>query len=509
VRSFQDSDGDGIGDFRGIIQRLDHLERLGVDLVWLMPIHPSPSYHGYDVTDYLAVNPQYGTMADFEALLAEGKKRGIRFIMDWVLNHSSDKHPWFLESRRGPTVDGTPNAKYSWYTWRESKPEASEGWARPWDGAELWHELAHATGSRWYYGLFWGGMPDLNIANPDVQKVMEDGKRFWLDKGLAGFRVDAIRYLIETVEDGQGLEADTAATHNYLKHIRKSFAASHPEALMVGEIWSSAEDQAGYYGDGDMLHQAFSFDMASALIETTRDGVRSRLNQMIDRSAELFGKDRGFEAPFLTNHDMARVARVFQEDNQKLRVGAALMLASPGTPYVYYGEELGMIGGADKADENKRTPMRWTADAAAHHGFTTGTPWWPMTDEKTGIDVASQLADPRSLMNHYEALIKARKASLAMRRGDQVRLDVAVVDGSAPKGLVAFQRTATSADGTIQRAVVVANVDTAPIGAFSVAATGTARVLIAEGLEAPPKVEDGRLVFSGLGPQSFAWVALD
>jgi len=478
-------------------------------------------------------------MADFEALLAEGKKRGIRFIMDWVLNHSSDKHPWFIESRKGPTLPsevpgqaGAPNDKYGWYTWRESKPDASEGWARPWDGAELWHELPHAAVSdissarsgplrrgpaarhaavsSWYYGLFWGGMPDLNIANPAVQKVMEDGMRFWLDKGLAGFRVDAIRYLIETVEDGQGLEADTAATHAYLKAVRKSFAASHPEALMVGEIWSSADDQAGYYGDGEMLHQAFSFDMASALIETTRDGVRSRLNQMIDRSAELFGKDRGFEAPFLTNHDMQRVARLLQEDAQKLRVAAALMLASPGTPYVYYGEELGMIGGAEKADENKRTPMRWTADAATHAGFTTGTPWWPMTDEKEGIDVATQLADPRSLMNHYAALIKARKASLAMRRGDQTRLDVAVVDGSAPKGLVVFQRTATSSDGArTARAVVIANVDSAAIGAFSVAGTGTARVLIAEGLDSPPRVEDGRLIFSGLGPQSFAWVALD
>ncbi|HRE92574.1 MAG TPA: alpha-amylase family glycosyl hydrolase, partial [Myxococcota bacterium] len=436
-----------------------------MDLVWLMPIHPSPSYHGYDVTDYRAVNPQYGTMADFERLLAEGKKRGIRFIIDWVLNHSSDKHPWFLESRRGPTLaDGTRNPRYDWYTWRESKPADTEGWARPWDGAGLWHELAHESGSRYYYGLFWSGMPDLNIANPDVQAEMEGGMRFWLDKGLAGFRVDAIRYLIEVTKDGEGHEADTAETHNYLKGLRKRFTESHPEALFVGEIWSSAEDQAGYYGDGDMLHQAFSFDMASALVETARDGVRASLNQTLAKSIELFGKDRGFEAPFLTNHDMPRVARQLDQDKDKLIVAASLMLASPGTPYIYYGEELGMVGGADRADENKRTPMRWTAEGP-HHGFTpnTATPWWVMSDEAPGVDVATQKADEASLFNHYRRLIAARKGNLAMRRGDQRQAVASVLSDTPPKGLIAFWREAAGKDGP-EVVLVLANADLTPLG---------------------------------------------
>lgn len=512
VRSFQDSDGDGVGDFNGITSRLDHLVELGVDLVWLMPIHPSPSYHGYDVTDYRAVNPQYGTMADFERLIAEGRKRGIRFIIDWVLNHSSDKHPWFLESRRGPTLaDNTKNPRYDWYIWRESKPADTEGWARPWDGASLWHELSHQTGSRYYYGLFWSGMPDLNIANPAVQAEMEGGMRFWLDKGLAGFRVDAIRYLIETDNDGEGHEADTAETHNYLKGLRKRFAESHPEALFVGEIWSSAEDQAGYYGDGDMLHQAFSFDMASALVETARDGVRARLNQTIARSLELFGRDRGFEAPFLTNHDMPRVARIMNQDQSKLVVAASLMLASPGTPYIYYGEELGMVGGADRADENKRTPMRWTAEAP-HHGFTpsSATPWWTMTDEAPGIDVATQKADETSLFNHYKRLIAARKSSLALRRGDQRPAVASVLSANPPKGLVAFTREAVGPGKDSPEVVLVlANVDASPLGEVAVElpkGAGTPRVLVSH--EAgPATVKDGRVVVD-LGAQSYAWIAL-
>ncbi|MCC6620481.1 MAG: alpha-amylase [Deltaproteobacteria bacterium] len=491
VRSFQDTNGDGIGDLRGIQQRLDHLTRLGVDLVWLMPIHPSPSYHGYDVTDYRDVNPEYGTLAELDALVAAGKERGIRFIIDLLLNHSSDRHQWFLDSRKGPA-----SPKFDWYVWRDTAPDPIEGWARPWDGASLWHELAGPAGSRWYYALFWGGMPDLNIANPAVQAEMEDVMAFWLGRGIAGFRVDAIRYLVETKD---ARSADTAETHAYLKGLRSRFDGKHPGALLLGEAWSSAEDQAGYYGEGDELHMAFSFDMAAAIVESARDGVRSRLNQMLDRSADVFVKDRGFEAPFLTNHDMPRVAREMMKDPTRLRVAAAVMLASPGTPFLYYGEEIGMVGGAARDDQNKRTPMRWTK-AGPTFGFTTGEPWWPMTDEADGVDVETHAADPGSLMSLYERLVKTRKAHVALRRGDQRRLDV-----KGGKGVVAFVRTAPGGE----RALVVVNLDKEAVPAFPVPIAGRPTVLVAEGLDQAPTSDGTSLTIPGLGPRAFAWIGLD
>jgi glycosidase len=492
VRSFQDTNGDGIGDFKGIAQRLDHLKMLGADLVWLMPIHPSPSYHGYDVIDYRDVNPEYGTMADLDALVAAGKERGIKIIIDLLLNHSSDRNPWFLESRKGPG-----NPKRNWYIWSD---KALDGWSRPWDGAPLWHSL----GNEFYYGLFWSGMPDLNMANPEVQREMEDIMSFWVGKGLAGFRIDAIRYLIEKPTENGGETADTAETHAYLKGLRKRIDAKHPGTLLLGEAWTSVEDQAAYAGDGDELHLAFSFDMAAGIVETARDGVRSRLNQMLDRSADVV-KDRGFEAPFLTNHDMPRVAREMMKDPLKLRVAAAIMLASPGTPFVYYGEEIGMIGGAAREDENKRTPMRWTAEAPTH-GFTTGTPWWSMDDEGAGVDVATQAADPGSLMNLYAKLIAARKGSEVMRRGDQTRLDV-----KGGKGVVVFVRSLKGADGKASRVLVLVNVDKEPVPAFAVpvVATSVPRVIVSEGLDGALVSDETTITVPGLGARAFAWVAID
>jgi len=479
VRSFQDTDGNGIGDLKGIAQRLDHLVSLNVDLVWLMPIHPSPSYHGYDVVDYRDVNPDYGTLADLDALVAAARERGIRIIIDLLLNHSSDRHPWFLESRKGPG-----NPKYDWYSWRDTAPS---GWSRPWDGAPVWHQL----GERFYYGLFWGGMPDINIANPAVQAEMEDIMDFWVKRGLAGFRIDAIRYLMET-PDGQN--ADTLETHAYLKGLRKRIDAKLPGTLLLGEAWTNAEDQAVYAGEGDELHLAFSFDMASSIVETARDGVRSRLNQMLDRSAEAF-KDRGFEAPFLTNHDMARVAREMMKDPLKLRVAAAIMLASPGTPFLYYGEEIGMVGGAAREDENKRTPMHW--DATPKGGFTTGEPWWPMSDEAKGSDVATQSADAGSLLALYRRLVPVRKQNLALRRGDQKR-----IDQKGGKGVVSFVRTAGD-----ERVLVVANVDKLAVPAFQIVVPGKPEVLASEGLDMPP-TSDGTNLTIALGPRSFAWIKL-
>ncbi len=489
VRSFQDSDGDGIGDLQGIIDRLDHLndgnpdggDDLGVDAIWLMPIHPSPSYHGYDVIDYRDVAAEYGGLAALDALVAEGKKRGVRIIIDFLLNHASERHPWFRSSRDPKS----PHRDY--FVWRDDHPS---GWARPWDGAPLWHELGE---NQYYYALFWSGMPDWNLEHPDVEREMYDVMRFWLKRGIAGFRVDAIRYLVETDE---AVVADTPETHAFIQRMRKTIGDEFPDALLVGEAWSGVDDQAGYFGDGQGLHLAFSFDMAARIQEAVRDGVRSSLNQILDRSREVIA-DRGFEAPFLTNHDMPRIARGLGWDKARLRLAAALLFSSPGTPFIYYGEEIAMGGGEGREDEYKRTPMLWTD--GVHHGFTKGTPWWPIPDEEDGTDVAAQKADQGSLLNLYRKLIALRKSSVALRRGDQRRLEV-----KGGRGVVAFVR-----EHPDERVLVVVNLDKKPSEPFDAPVSGKPSVLFAEGLDEPPSQREDAIAIPALGPRAFAFIRLE
>ncbi|MCA9515855.1 MAG: alpha-amylase, partial [Myxococcales bacterium] len=270
VRSFQDSDGDGVGDLRGVTQRLDYLADLGVKGIWLMPIQPSPSYHGYDVTDYRGVNPDYGTLADLDALVAAAKERGIGIITDFVLNHSSSEHPWFIDARSGP------GATYrDYYTWA---PAPIETWHRPWDGANVWHE---ANGS-YFYGLFWSGMPDLNLENEALSRYMVESFAFWLDHGLAGFRVDAARYLFETRD---GKLADLPRSIDYITQVREATRAAHPDALYVAEAWTNEDTVAKYYGDGGDAYQlAFSFDLAGAMVSAANGGSRSELVEVLRKT---------------------------------------------------------------------------------------------------------------------------------------------------------------------------------------------------------------------------------
>lgn len=491
VRSFADSDGDGVGDLRGLTQRLDYLNDgdptthgdLGVGAVWLMPIFPSPSYHGYDVTDYRAVNPRYGTLDDFDAFVRAAHQRGIRVILDMVLNHSSSQHPWFVNSRSGPTAE-----KRDWYVWRTDNP----GWGRPWDGANVWYPL----GGYFYYAIFWSGMPDLNYTNAAVEAEMVDSMRFWLARGVDGFRIDAVRYLVETAT---GDMADTPATHALLRRMRAALQPDYPDMLLVGEAWTTIENTVGYYGQGDELQLAFSFVLADALVQAGRTGDATGVASVLGRlGSALAGKDRGFDAPFLTNHDQVRVMRALGGDAAAARVAAATLLALPGTPFLYYGEEIGMQGGASSADEDKRTPMRWNADGPGY-GFTTGTPWRTAA-EAAGVDVASQQADPASLWNLYRRLLEVRGARKALASG----LDTQpAITGSAP-GLLAVLRGAPG-----DRVLLVANFGTTAAGPFSVAATGTPNLLVFEGLSAPPEVTGGALQFPGLAPRGFAFVSLD
>src|SRR5262245_58700249 len=360
VRSFQDSDGDGKGDLRGLISRLDYLNDgnpatdsdLGVDALWLMPVFRSPSYHGYDTTDYENINPDYGTNDDFRRLCHEAHRRGMKVIVDLVLNHTSDKHPWFVES-----AASAASPKRDWYVWKNEDP----GWGQPWNAAgHSWH----AKNGAFYYGVFWSGMPDLNFRNPDVRREAERIAALWLSRGVDGYRLDATRHLIETGPgDGQ---SDAAETHAVLKELAASVRARFPNAILVGENWTETPTIARYYGDtsavpgGDELPLSFSFPLAARIITSARQGEAAPVAGKIAEMEKLYPAGATW-VPFLTNHDMKRVATDLKGDAGKLRSAAAVMLTLPGTPFIYYGEEIAMENGPGDADEEKRTPMPWDA----------------------------------------------------------------------------------------------------------------------------------------------------
>ena len=489
VRSFADSNGDGVGDLAGLTARLDALNDgdpatttdLGVDALWLMPIAPSPSYHGYDVTDYVGVNPAYGTLADFEALVAAAHARGIKVVLDMVLNHSSSRHPWFIDSQSGT---GAP--KRDWYVWSAT----DLGWRRPWDGSVAWYPLNGA----YYWGIFSPGMPDLNLANPAVEAEITDAMKAWLRRGVDGFRLDAVRYLVET-GPGAGV-MDTAETHAFLRRLRGALRAENPDVLLVGEAWTALETVAGYWGGGAELHLAFSFDLAEALKTAARDGVSAPLVNLLARTEAAYA-DRAFEAPFLSNHDQVRTLRFLAGDAAAARVAAATLHALPGTPFVYYGEEIGMQGGAAAQDQEKRTVFHWTGTGPGY-GFTTGTPWYANTAEAAGVDVASQRADPASLWNLYRRLIAVRRGEVALRRGAAVRPPVT----GGGTGAFALVRSEGAS-----RVLFVANFAATPTGPFAVDVPGNPTVLVSEGLAAP-SASGGKVLVPDLGPRGFAYVAL-
>lgn len=489
VRSFADSDGDGVGDFNGLTARLDTLNDgdpnthgdLGINGIWLMPIHPSPSYHGYDVTDYRDVNPAYGSMADFERFLAEAHKRGIKVIIDFVLNHSAKDHPWFKDAVASKTSEHR-----DWYTFRDA-PDPR--WKRPWDGGSVWHKTA--TGEH-YYGLFWSGMPDVNLANAQAAEAMVSAMEFWLAKGVDGFRVDAVRHLFES-EDGTLV--DQPQSHAFMKAARQRLLTKYPEAVLVAEAWTDSQTVAEYFGDnGDEFQLAFSFDAGGAMVTAAKDGLKVTMAQFTKTANEAYS-DRGFEAPFLTNHDMPRVMRQLKGDTAAARVSAATLLAQPGTPFIYYGEEIGMQGGASSKDEDKRTPMRWNAEAG--YGFSTGKPWHE-ADEAEGVDLQSQHKDPNSLWRLYRDLIRLRQESPALSDGQARALPIT---GGA-RGTFALLRQHGA-----ERVLFVANYHTEASARLTVALAGTPEVQLQEGTGAV-STQEGVLSIEGIGPRGFAFIQL-
>jgi alpha-amylase len=393
VRSFYDSNGDGIGDLNGITQKLDYLQELGVNALWLMPIFPSPSYHGYDVTDYFDVNPQYGTLDDLRNLLNQAHQRKMHIILDLVLDYTSAQNAWFISANQE-----TSSSYRDWYLWSDIDPGTIGAYGEP----------AWAQGNQGYYYAYFGASnPDLNYSNPAVTAEMETVTAFWLkDVGVDGFRLDAIPYLIP---EGTKI-SNTKSTHDWLKGFYATYKTDKPDAFTVGEIYGGDATLIATYTD-DQVDMAFNFELASSIINSANGGTTSAINSALTFSKQAL-PDWQF-ATFLTNHDQDRVMSDLNGNIDKAKMAAFLLLTTPGTPFIYYGEEIGMEG--SKPDPDIRRPMQWTSDANA--GFTNGIPWEAVGSGFQTVNVSGESSDPDSLLSFYKTMLKTRAANPLLDSG--------------------------------------------------------------------------------------------
>ena len=395
VRAWYDTDGDGIGDLDGVTARLDYLASLGVDGIWLMPINPSPSYHGYDVTDYRAINPQYGTLEDFRQLLDAAHARGIRVIMDLVVNHTSDRHPWF-QAARDPA-----DPHHGWYTW--AGPATATG-ATSATGGPAWHAL----GPRHYLGTFTGAMPDLDFDTPAVREAVIDAGRYWLAQGVDGFRLDAAQHVYYDLATQAHDPAVLRRNLAWWSSFRRAMRAARPDVYLVGEVTRERpQELAPWFGPLDAV---FDFPLARQLVASAREERSGALGPLLRRIAAAM--PAGQDAPFLSNHDQQRVMSQLAGNPRHMRTAAAMLLTLPGQAFIYYGEELGMQG--RKPDPDLREPMRWYRDP---HG--TGQSRWKRFTAGDGpaVSVQAQQHDAQSLLAWYRMLIDWRRELPVLRDG--------------------------------------------------------------------------------------------
>ncbi len=501
-RSFQDSDGDGIGDLEGIRRRLDHLAALGVDAVWISPFYPSPmADFGYDVADYRGVDPIFGTLADFDRLRAEAHARGLRVILDFVPNHSSDRHPWFVESR---AARDTP--RRDWYVWRDPAP----------GGGPPNNWLSHFGGPAWtfdaatgqcYLHSFLPEQPDLNWRNPAVREAMHEVLRFWLDRGVDGFRVDVLWLLVKddqfrddplnpAWEPGQAgshrvlrrYSADRPETLDVVEEMRHVLD-SYAERVLIGETDLPVERLVAYYGrDMRGAHLPFNFQLITA---SWRAEELARI--IADYEAAL--PEGGWPNWVLGNHDRQRIAS--RVGAAQARVAAMLLLTLRGTPTLYYGDEIGLPDvpippervqdpwernepGLGLGRDPMRTPMPW--DASPQAGFTTATPWLPLNPDHASRNVAAQAADPRSMLSLHRRLIALRRAEPALHRGG-------ISTPRAEGEVLVYERRQGP-----RRLFVALNLGHAPA---AVALPATGRLLLSTGLDRQGEQVSGRLALRG------------
>lgn len=449
-RSFQDSDGDGVGDLNGITSRLDHLADLGVDAIWVTPFYPSPQVDfGYDVSDYEAVDSQFGTLADFDRLVREAHRRRIKVVIDFVLNHTSDQHPFFVESR-----SSKDNPKRDWYVWRDPKA----GGARPNNWSSSFGPVAWTLDDRtgqFYYHYFYPQQPELNWRNPEVERCMFETVRFWLKRGADGFRLDAVNYLFEDpslranpelpelrpgTTTGERVQEkkynrDLPEVQDVMVRLRAFNDRVNPQSVLIGEAYVPQwEELMRYYGPADNgVHLPFNFFL---VMEPARTQLKAAIFRDVIGQSEQALKGR-WTTYVLSNHDIPRhYDRLGDGKNNDdiAKLTAAMLLTLRGSPFLYYGEEIGMVTTeprtidevrdpvgkrywpANKGRDGERTPMQW--DAGPHAGFTKGAPWLGVPPSARTRNVAAQRAAPASLLNFYKSMIALRRRSPALLGGD-------------------------------------------------------------------------------------------
>ena len=450
-RSFADANGDGIGDLPGVHRRLDHLAWLGIDAIWLSPFFRSPMKDfGYDVADYCDVDPLFGTLADFDALLAASHERGMRVLIDWVPNHSSSEHPWFVASR-----SSRDDRKRDWYVWRDSAPGGGppNNWRQSFDiEAPAW--TFDETTGQWYLHLFLPEQPDLQWANPDVEAAMHATLRFWLDRGVDGFRMDVIHAIgkdpalpdtpTELLPMPQSALNDVPGTHPLLRRIRSLLDSYPGDRVSVGEVYLlSTAIVARYYGDNDELHLSFNFPPLYAPWEAS--AWRKRIER-VQQELEPIG---AWPTWVLSNHDNPR-HRTRYGSEARARAAAVLLLTLRGTPFLYAGEELGLEDAVIPADrvvdpggrDGCRAPIPWELEDP--HGWDGAEPWLPWPPSPGERSVEAQRNDSGSILHLYRRLLAARHGSPALQVGDLTLLEM-------PDGVLGYSRS----EGDDRRVVLV------------------------------------------------------
>ncbi len=437
VMSYADGDGDGKGDFKGLTARLDEIRDLGVNGIWLMPIMPSDTYHKYHVTDYKNIDPDYGTLSDFQNFIEAAHDRNIKVITDFVINHTGNNHPWFLEAAKDPQ---SPYRDF--YVWADKDSIRNQLFKKEKtldsDNIRKWHPVNGDTTAEHYYGYFNGLCPDLNLDNPRVREAIVDIARFWLiDMKVDGFRMDAAKHIFP--------DERAADNHAFWVWFKDEMTKIKPDVYLVGEVWSPAKEVAPYLQG---LPSLFNFDLGYAITEVAKAG-RDTIN-LVKRYKDIRDyytsiTDQYLDATFIKNHDQTRLLSELGGDINKNKVAAALLLTLPGTPYIYYGEEIGMLGDklstyADQfgPDAFVREPYVW--DAANKDLLQTSWETPRYSTDKSVVPYAIQKRDPASLLNFYRNLIRFRNESPALTYGDILPSDIQVSE------VVSFKRVHEDAE---------------------------------------------------------------